>query len=222
MARRTTVLRTWGAVVGRERALRRLADFLEELGGTGKAARALGMSAPTLRRVKQYSNSLPEDGPRPELEIAARIEAALRSGEGHTVEFKEALPPQLRDLAKEVAAFASSSGGIVILGVRDDGSLAGFGEARERVDGIVQLISPTPRASVETIEYSGTPLCVILVEKGDAPVYYVEGRPYVRVGSISRPATPDEVVALVEARLLRRPGGEAVLTPAKQGGKIDA
>lgn len=198
MARRTTVLRTWGAVVGRERALRGLAVFLEESGGAGKAAQVLGMSPTTLRAVRQYFNSLPEDSPHPELNIIARTEAALQSGEGPTVEFKEGLPPQLRDLAKEVAALATSGGGLVILGVRDDGSLAGFDQPRERVDGIVQLVNPTPRARIEVVTLFGQNLCVIDVAKGDAPLYYVQNCPYIRDGAVSRPATDHEVITTIQ------------------------
>ena len=127
------------------------------------------------------------------------IDRALDSGESNSVEFKETIPRQARDLAKEVAAFSTSGGGLILIGVTDEGEIVGFPDARERVEGVLQLVDPTPPARVQLHERAGKSLCVIFVEKGEDPPYYVENRPYLRDGSLSRPARPDEVKRLVQS-----------------------
>jgi hypothetical protein len=203
MGYRTTVLRTWGNVVGRDRAVASINRFIEDARSVTKAAELLGMSTSTLRRLRRYFEGLPVRegfvGSQDE-SLSEAIDRALKSGEGDSIEFKVGMPGQARDLAKEMAALATSGGGMILLGVTDHGEVVGFAESRERVEGVVQLVNPTPRVRVETHERAGRTLCVVMVAAGDDPVYYVEHRPYLRDGSISRPARPDEVVRLVRAQ----------------------
>ena len=46
-------------------------------------------------------------------------------GEGQHLEFMERYPENGYELSKEIAAFASSNSGTILIGVADDGSLAG-------------------------------------------------------------------------------------------------
>jgi ATP-dependent DNA helicase RecG len=46
----------------------------------------------------------------------------LKKGEGHKIEFKESL----RDIDREMAAFANSSGGRIFLGINDIGKMKGI------------------------------------------------------------------------------------------------
>lgn len=50
------------------------------------------------------------------------LNALIERGEGPTLEFKESLPSSL---ARSLTAFANARGGIILLGVRDDGTVAG-------------------------------------------------------------------------------------------------
>lgn len=140
---------------------------------------------------------------------ASRQLPILRSrGEGQHIEFMRSFPEQARDLGKEIAAFASSGGGRILIGVEDDGSLYGvpaFEDAAERdqlvkrVEGICHgAVKPaiTPRATFAW--ESGTGILVVIVPKGGQPVYYCEGRPYIRHMRESRPAEPSEVIELVQ------------------------
>lgn len=199
MGYRTTVLRTWGNVVGRDRAVAGVNQFIERAGGVAKAAETLGMSATTLRKLRRYFEGLPA---REQL-MRSRdpLDQALEAGESSTVEFKEAMPSQARDLAKEVAALATSGGGLILIGVADDHTIVGFDDSRERVEGVMQLVSPSPPVRVELHERRGRRLCAIIVEGSDEPVYCVDSRPYMRDGSLSRPARHDKVVSRIRAKL---------------------
>ncbi|HIJ97627.1 TPA: ATP-binding protein, partial [archaeon] len=49
--------------------------------------------------------------------------ALIKTGEGYSLEFKESIPS---DLGKHICAFANASGGKIVLGVKDDGSIIGY------------------------------------------------------------------------------------------------
>jgi predicted HTH transcriptional regulator len=133
--------------------------------------------------------------------LSSELPLLRERGEGQELEFKREFPPQAHDLAQEVAAFATSGTGRILLGVADNGELVGLaaddGSAREklrqRAQGIVRTIRPNVKAEcLFALEAEKTILC-ILIPQQDEPVFYYEGRPYIRDGSSSRPATPEEV-----------------------------
>lgn len=128
--------------------------------------------------------------------IPESVEEALSRGEGQYVEFKESMPRTARDLAKEIAAFSTSDGGVILIGVANDGRIAGFTD-RERVEGCLRDVDPSPKAIIELVAHGGSSICVVWVAKGDSPPYFVDGRVYVRRGSLSDVARPAEVKALV-------------------------
>ncbi|WP_407510741.1 helix-turn-helix domain-containing protein [Ralstonia sp. GP101] len=89
--------------------------------------------------------------PWADAQLSEDIPRLAQGGESETVEFKRELPKQVRDLAKEIAAFASSSGGRLLLGVADDGSIPGVENAHDpavrddlgrRIVGVCQIIDP--------------------------------------------------------------------------------
>ena len=140
--------------------------------------------------------------------LRARLDEALRRLEGPHIEFKEAIPQNAQSLRREIAAFATNGGGQIYLGIRDDGTVAGlaglFAPAdrsafREQVEGIARGVDPAVAPEVTFIEYEGSVVCLVDVPNGPEPVYYVENRPYVRIGSASRPARPDEVKMLIQS-----------------------
>jgi ATP-dependent DNA helicase RecG len=136
----------------------------------------------------------------------------LRSrGENQDLEYKSEFPQNVRDIGKEIAAFATSNNGTILVGVSDDGDLVGIDSAMEhegrdeilrRVEGICRgtikpAITPTARFAFEDEKA----ILVLLVPKGSQPVYYSNSIPYVRHITESRPAEPHEVVELVKAHL---------------------
>lgn len=130
------------------------------------------------------------------------------------MEFKRELPAQRRDLAKEVAAFASTDGGMVLLGVADDGTVVGVHGAQAasvrdelvgRVVGICQRIDPPVRPRLLWASSGGLAVLCVQVDKGEEPLYYVDGRPLIRHANVSRTAKPDEVKALLSPPAAKKP-----------------
>src|SRR5271166_484092 len=76
----------------------------------------------------------------------------LRSrGEGQHLEYMEFFPQQARELAKEVAAFATSNQGIILLGVSDSGDFVGLADAKtpEGRDSFVRRIEGICRGTLK-------------------------------------------------------------------------
>ena len=132
-------------------------------------------------------------------------------GEGQEVEFKREFPQQTTDLGKEIAAFATSNSGQILIGVEDSGDLQGLENVAtpEQRDELLRRVSGICTGSVKPavtprIRWAKEGDCVILaisVPKGPEPVYYITGRPYLRHLSESRPAEPHEVVNLIRRYL---------------------
>jgi len=150
--------------------------------------------------------------------------AILRArGESQELEYISEFPKNVRELAKEIAAFATSNPGVILLGVADNGDLVGLPEAlaSEGRDSIVKRLaglcrgavkpSITPAAKFATED--GRVVLALLVPKGRQPVYYCHEVPYVRHLTESRPAEPNEVIDLVRAWLPTAPAeGEGELS----------
>lgn len=137
----------------------------------------------------------------------------LASGESQALEYKAQFPKQLTDLGKEIAAFATSNAGTILLGVGDDGTaigLEGCSErsareaVRSRVEGIcANAVKPPITPHLRFAIIHDAVIAAIDVPKGFSPVYYSANIPYLRQLTAARPMAPDEVV-------------EAVLTWQKQ------
>lgn len=145
-------------------------------------------------------------------EVLSRDLPVLRSrGESQELEYKSIFPSNTRDLGKEIAAFASSNTGTILVGVDNSGELVGLPECRT-VEGRDQIIQRLEGISKGTVKPSITPtakfalegdsiVLVIVVPKGCQPVYYCSDTPYIRHLTQARPAEPHEVIERVAAYL---------------------
>lgn len=137
------------------------------------------------------------------------IPALIRGGEGQIVDFKDYgsvdSSDLQRDLAKHIAAFGTRGGGVLLIGVRNDGSISGINGAdsilgRDRwhqaIYAASRAVKPAIVVAPEFIDVDGQTVLAVRIPRGDEPVYYVSNRPYIRDGQASRPAEPDEVKAL--------------------------
>ena len=135
--------------------------------------------------------------------IDSELQALLEQGESGSVEFKtEDVRPE--SLAREMVAFSNTLGGILLIGVQDDGGIQGVSN-REAIDqriinvarhNVVPAISPT----VEWVERNDQTLCLVRIPKGQAKPYQtLDGKFLIRVGSTNRQATKEELSRLFQA-----------------------
>ncbi len=138
------------------------------------------------------------------------LDRLRRGGEGETVEFKADFP-EGDGIARAVAAFANGRGGILIMGIRNDGEVAGIGNvpgARDRLDDIVrEKVIRLPKYDVIRGTLDKRPVIAMRVEPGDDPPYGVKGkgviRYYIRRGATNRVAEPEELRAICQPRQSR-------------------
>jgi ATP-dependent DNA helicase RecG len=131
----------------------------------------------------------------------------INNGENSGVEFKRD-EVQNNDLAKELVAFSNFSGGIVLLGVEDDGSISGI----TRAD-VEQFVMNTCRDKirppiipffevVRDVE-PGKDVAIVRVTQGlDVHSLWHNNRNtyYIRVGTQSREPSPEELGRLFQQR----------------------
>ena len=113
----------------------------------------------------------------------------LALGEGSTVEFKRSLRS---DPGREICAFANASGGVILLGVDDDGTVRGV-ERHNRLKSQVQSIarSADPPVSVE-LESMGDVLAISVPAQRGKP-YSFGGKFFIRDGASSQQMSRDEI-----------------------------
>lgn len=90
------------------------------------------------------------------------LNVMLQEGETHKIEFKESL----EDIAKELVAFANSSGGRILLGVKDDGTIKGIKltkALKSQIQDIANNCEPKIEISMESLEN----VLVISVAEGE-------------------------------------------------------
>ena len=145
--------------------------------------------------------------------LSENLSIIRATGEGSTLDYVQEFPVNASKIGKEIAAFASSGGGRIVVGVADNGDLVRLGlptarerdELVQRLEGICHgVVKPAVTPIVAFAVEQGKTVLVIDVPGGPEPIYYCSNIPYVRHLTQSRPAEPFEVVELIKAWM----GGE--------------
>ena len=138
--------------------------------------------------------------PRGQMRIPSQNEILdiCRTGEDQFHEFKAA-GTDMRKITKELAAFAHTrDGGILLFGVDDDGTVSGSDKRRQEFDQSVQnsvrnTIKPALHVEVRQADVLGqSVLLAMVVPWNRKDVYFYEDRVYIRKGTNVFVATPDE------------------------------
>jgi len=125
------------------------------------------------------------------------VEEALRRGEGEEIEFKLRLD---KEAARALCGLANHRGGLLLIGVNDQGEPVGAPrDSLERLNSLLGSIYPRPRVRAEWTELKGAGLLAIWVEAGGR-VYRLGDDVYIRVGSSTRKASPEEIASLYAER----------------------
>ena len=166
---------------------------------------------------------VPEDVAKKDLGL--QIPEMISRGEGAALEFKSSLRWDYQEacknkalervVAKTVAGFANAKGGVLLIGVDDDGNVLGLAPDYESLpksnrDGfeqqIIQVIGASLGESVVAFvtvtfhEVEGKDVCQLAIEACDHPVYLTEGGDsalYVRMGNLTKALPVDEAVQYV-------------------------
>jgi hypothetical protein len=110
----------------------------------------------------------------------------IMAGESEKVEFKRQFPGSDK-MAKEIAALANTAGGVVVIGVDDDGSVYGVDDTETLQLRVANLATsekfrPPIYPDFEVMEVSGEQILIVEIEELDRPCA-VDYRYYARVGT---------------------------------------
>lgn len=117
------------------------------------------------------------------------LDILLHEGEGSMLEYKESLSSSF---ARELVAFANSTGGKILLGVRNDGTVVGVRDSndlRARIQDIARNCDPPVNVVVEPV---GKVVAVTVRESDSKPVQCSEGF-FWRQGASTQKLSRDEI-----------------------------
>ena len=117
------------------------------------------------------------------------LDILLQEGEGSMLEYKESLSSSL---ARDLTAFANSSGGKVLLGVRDDGTVIGVRDSnklRAQIQDIARNCDPPVKILIETV---GKVTAITVRESESKPVQCRQGF-FWRQGAVTQKLSRDEI-----------------------------
>ncbi len=118
-------------------------------------------------------------------------------GEGYTVDFKQSVPPKVRELTEEVCSFANASGGFVLIGVNNKGEIVGESidnDKRSAIQGSIGEISPSLHCQIYSVTVDDKEVWVIEVPAGTNKPYSFGGCIYMREGSNAQKLTNIEEI----------------------------
>ncbi len=128
----------------------------------------------------------------------AELIKLLASGENERVEFKRRIT---KDAARDVAALLNTEGGYVIFGVDDDGTPIGVDDVD--LSAVLDPIEPKPSGRIRTHMLNLEGKKIVVLEVGRSPyIHTYRNVVYVRVGSLSKPLSIEEVVEKASESLL--------------------
>lgn len=125
-------------------------------------------------------------------------------GEDSTIEFKRALPER-KELSDEIAAFANTRGGVILIGVEDNGGIVGVD--RESLDGVEKTVVEICQDSIDPPVHIVTEkLCIdeknlIKIDMSRSPFVHRSSNGYfIRQGSTKREMTTEQLGRLLQSR----------------------
>ncbi|MBI4648158.1 MAG: putative DNA binding domain-containing protein [Bacteroidia bacterium] len=138
------------------------------------------------------------------METIKIIETIERGYETSTVQYKVTLN-NINQLVQELVAFSNTLGGLLIIGVADNGEVQGIAsEAIRKFNQWIgsaasDLIKPPISPLTQVISVQGKDILVVEVPKGiNLPYYTHEGVVYIKKGSDKRIAQPEEVLRMFQ------------------------
>ncbi|MDT8286531.1 MAG: putative DNA binding domain-containing protein [Elusimicrobiales bacterium] len=125
--------------------------------------------------------------------LTTNLASLIRAGESETLEFKESFG---REAIEAIAAFTNTKGGILLVGVNDDGGIVGVASAKNALKDWANQISQLTgglHPSIETSVVKGKNVVAIQVEENRIKPVMCNGRAFIRSGSTTRQMTLEEI-----------------------------
>lgn len=128
------------------------------------------------------------------------LDEALKIGEAARIEFKQECPPDASELAKEVVALANHQGGILVIGIDDEGSVKGLDDIATTESRLIDVCKeyidpPINDISTESKIRGGEDVLIVRVPRGDSmeEPYRYDGTAYGRIVHHTRELSDEEI-----------------------------
>jgi len=128
------------------------------------------------------------------------IEAILDQEENEIIDYKQQFPETVHNLEKDLAAFANTRGGVIIIGVSDSQEVVGVEDpdnVKNRVAGVTRNnISPPLEVDMQTHEMNGEQVVSVRIDRRGqtTPTYSTsQDRVYRRFGPVSESLSGPEI-----------------------------
>ena len=133
----------------------------------------------------------------------AQIQKLLSLGEGQQVEFKSSIK-NVEALGRVICGLLNASGGYLICGVKDQGTVLGVDASANTVAALEKQlndgIAPKTLVELEIAKLEGKPVIVFEVPAGKDVPYAFQNTIYIRAGKTTEPAAPETIRDLVLRR----------------------
>ena len=124
------------------------------------------------------------------------LKSTLKKGEDYKTEFKEKVD---KSLAKEIVAFANSSGGQIYIGITDKGKIKGVNatnELKSQIEDIAKKCDPKIPISLQVIQKEK--VLIVGVKEGKDKPHRCSSGFYIRSGASSQKLSRDEILDFAE------------------------
>ncbi len=133
----------------------------------------------------------------------ADVQTILQTGENSAVEFKTG-EARAESIAREIVAFANTQGGVILLGVDDEGHPRGLASDKNYEEWIMNIarhnVVPAIQVAYQSYQLANTTIATVTVPRGpDKPYQTRDAKYLVRVGSTNRSASQAELLRLFQA-----------------------
>jgi ATP-dependent DNA helicase RecG len=119
----------------------------------------------------------------------------IKQGETDRVEFKSSLSDANR-IVEVVASFPNAKGGTLVVGVRGK-RILGVDVGKRTIESLVNKITdntdPAIYPKIEILTTEGKTLLVVPVREGETKPYLAFGRPFIRVGNVTKLMKRNEI-----------------------------
>ncbi len=132
------------------------------------------------------------------------LKKIIAEGEGVEVELKQSFH-SVQEIARIIAAFANTQGGLLILGVTDNGKIEGIKEnhdiVQQKTAQANAIIHPAPLTNIEVHTLEQKKVILIVVHRADSSVFHsVEGVIFVRLGSTVQKLEGQSIIEFLRHR----------------------
>ena len=132
------------------------------------------------------------------------LKRIIAEGESVEVKFKQSFH-SVQEIARIISAFANTQGGLLFLGLKDDGTIEGIKEnldiVQQKISQANSIIHPAPLTNVEIHTPEHKKIILIIIHKADSSVFHsVEGVIYVRLGSTVQKLEGQSIVEFLRNR----------------------